>query len=129
MNIEKMFEQATRTKMRFPFKGKATIEDLWDLSLEDLDSIFKQLNAALKQTSEESLLNKKTKEDEVLVAKIEIIKYIVSVKQNEETERVDARVKKEKKDKILARIAELNDAEFQGKTKEDLLKELAELNQ
>lgn len=129
MNIEKMFEQATRTKMRFPFKGNATVEDLWDLSVENLDSIFKQLNAQRKQTSEESLLNKKTVEDDALIAKIDIIKYIVSVKQNEENDRVLAKENKDKKDKILARIAELNDVEFQGRTKEDLLKELAELNQ
>jgi hypothetical protein len=129
MSNEKMFEVAARTKMRFPFKGPSSVEDLWDLSVENLDVIFKQLNAQLKQSSEESLLNKRTSEDEALALKIDIVKYIVSVKQNEENERVQAKAKKEKKDKIIARIAELNDAEFNTRSKEDLIKELNDMDQ
>ena len=65
-----MFEFATRTKMRFPFKGMISVEDLWDLSVKELDSIFKTLNAQVKKSQEESLLATKTKEDEVLAAQI-----------------------------------------------------------
>ena len=54
--IMNIFERATRMSLRFNFKGLISVEDLWDLSLQDLDSIYKILNSKLKQSSEESLL-------------------------------------------------------------------------
>ena len=54
-----MFEVATRNKFRFPFKGLISVEDLWELSVDNLDSIFKSLNSEMKKTKEESLLSTK----------------------------------------------------------------------
>ena len=31
-----MFEVATRNKFRFPFKGLISVEDLWELSVDNL---------------------------------------------------------------------------------------------
>lgn len=44
-----MFEIALINKFRFPFKGLIATEDLFDLSVEDLDSIFKKLNSQIKK--------------------------------------------------------------------------------
>lgn len=44
MTVENIFEFATRNKVRFSFKGLISVEDLWDLSLTNLDSIYKELN-------------------------------------------------------------------------------------
>ena len=41
MELTNIFEAATRYKYRFPFKGMISVEDLWDLKLQDLDSVFK----------------------------------------------------------------------------------------
>jgi hypothetical protein len=106
--------------MRFPFKGSVSTEDLWDLSVENLDTIFKQLNVQVKRASEESLLNKKTQTDEALEIQIEIIKHIVGVKQAEEARRLQARAKREQKQKILAIMAEKQDADLQGKSLDEL---------
>ena len=53
METGKLFETATRNKMRFPFRGMISVEDLWDLKLQDLDSVFKLLNKEKKQSDEE----------------------------------------------------------------------------
>ena len=37
MRVENIFEYAVRNKVRFPFKGMISVEDLWDLSLTNLD--------------------------------------------------------------------------------------------
>ena len=123
-----MFENAVRSKFRFSYKGLVSVEDLWDLSLEDLDSVFKQLNSKVKQANEESLLNKKSAEDEVLESKIEIVKYIVGVKLAEDEARKLAKSKREQKQKILSIMAEKQDADLQGKSLEDLQKMLDDLD-
>ena len=84
MTTENMFEFAARNKLRFPFRGMVSTEDLFDLSVENLDSIFKTLNSQVKQANEESLLVTKTPEDETLTTMIEIVKYTVRVKLEEE---------------------------------------------
>jgi hypothetical protein len=101
MSNEKMFEIATRTKMRFPYKGLVSVEDLWDLSVENLDVIYKTLNSQLKQAQEGSLLNKRTKHDEEIDLQIEIIKHIVNVKLEDANARLKAKEQREKKQKIM----------------------------
>ena len=97
MEAGKLFETATRNKMRFPFRGMISVEDLWDLSLTNLDSVFKTLNAEAKKSEEESLLETKSKENEELSNKIEIVKYIVNIKLEEKKTRENARKNAEMK--------------------------------
>lgn len=128
MTNEKMFETAVRTKMRFPFKGLISVEDLWDLSVKDLDLIFKTLNSQLKQVKEESLLEIKTEQDKELDTKIEIIKYVVQVKQEEENKRLKAKEQKEKKQKIMEILANKQDQDLQNKSVEELKTMLNDLD-
>lgn len=128
MTNEKMFEVAVRTKMRFPFRGIISVEDVWDLNVKDLDSIFKTLNSQLKQVKEESLLETRTKEDQELDMKIEIIKYIVKVKLEEENIRLKAKEQKEKKQKIMEILSTKQDQDLQNKTVEELTNMLNELD-
>jgi polyphosphate kinase 2 (PPK2 family) len=124
---EKMFEVATRTKMRFPFKGQISVEDLWDLSVTNLDSVFKTLNAQVKQAKEESLLATKSQEDKLLEMQIEIVKYIVKVKQEEEIARLQAKELKEKKQKIMAVLSAKEDQALQNMSVEELKSMLGEI--
>lgn len=118
--MEKMFEIATRTKMRFPFRGQISVEDLWDLSVRDLDSIFKTLNAQVKKSQEESLLATKTKEDETLSIQIEIVKHIVKTKLDEAETAKHSKELKEKKQKIMEIIAAKQDESLHNASIEDL---------
>lgn len=127
MNTDNMFEIATRCKLRFPFKGMISVEDLWDLSLVNLDSIFKTLNSQKRQENEESLLVTKSKEDETLSVMIEIVKYIVSEKIAEDNAILIARERKEKKQKIMEIIASKQDADLQTKSIDELTSMINEL--
>mgnify|MGYP003493716625 FL=1 len=118
--MEKLFENATRGKYRFSFKGSITVEDLWDLSPQNLDTIYKSLTKELKQSQEESLLVKKTEVDAVLDDKINLVKYIVLTKLKEEDQRNKEREFKEKKQKILGLIADKQDNELQSKSIDEL---------
>jgi hypothetical protein len=122
-----IFEVASRNKFRFSFKGIISVEDLWDLQPRQLDSIFQTLNAELKLLKEESLLDTKTKQDKELDIKIEIIKYIVQIKLDEQTSRAEALERKEKKQKILEILSTKQDEDLKGKTPEELQKMLEEL--
>jgi hypothetical protein len=125
--MEKMFEVAVRNKYRFNFRGLISSEDLWDLSVKDLDSIFKELNHKLKEAKEESLLNTKSKEDKELDVKIEIVKYIVKTKLEEEELRNKAKQDKEKKQRILEIISNKQETELTNKSIEELTAMLNDL--
>lgn len=127
MVVENIFEYATRNKVRFSFRGLISVEDLWDLSLTNLDSIYKDLKKQSKQSEEESLLNIKTQEDELLSVQIEIVKYIVSVKLTEKEAREKASAKKAQKQKIMSIIAAKQDEALQNSSIDDLQKMLDEL--
>ena len=127
MDSDEMFIKAARKKMRFPYKGQATVEDLWDLPVTELDKIFKLLNAEAKKAKEESLLETKSEESEKLAVRIGIIKYIVSVKLEEKKEAELAKERKEQKQKIMEILASKQDEELKGKSVEELEKMLEEL--
>lgn len=128
MEAGKLFETATRNKMRFPFRGMISVEDLWDLSLTNLDLVFKTLNAEAKKSEEESLLETKSKENEELSNKIEIVKYIVNIKLEEKKTRENARKNAEMKQRLLEIKAKRQDAALENMSDEDLDKMLAELD-
>lgn len=121
-----MFEMASRMKFRFPFKGMISTEDLWDLSLEQLNSVFVTLNEETKQRQVESLLDH-VEEDTELEAKLEIVKHVFKVKKYEAAARAAAAVKAEKKQKILEVLAKKQDESLQNMSEEDLLKMLNEI--
>ena len=120
MEANKMFEVAVRNKFRFPFKGVISVEDLWDLSVQQLDSIFKTLKSQEQKAQEESLLDTRTPEDEALKTKIEIIRYIVTVKLDEAKQAERAKENHDQKQKILGILAEKQDADLRNKTPEEL---------
>lgn len=128
MSMDNMFELASRSKTRFPYKGQISVEDLWDLPVEALDSIYKTLNAKVKQSNEESLLAKPTKQDAELTMQIEIVKRIVAVKQEEAALRLKAKEQREKKQRLMEILANKQDAELQNKSAEEIQKMLAELD-
>ena len=123
-----LFEIATRNRYRFNYKGVMTVEDLWSLRVEDLDAIFKMLNRQKKTANEDSLLAIKSVEDRDLANKIDIVKYVASVKLAEAADRVSAAEKKAQRDKILEIVAKKKDKALEDMDVDQLMKKLEELN-
>ena len=127
MTVENIFEYATREALRFPYKGMQSVEDLWQLSVKELDSIYKTLNKQVKQSEGESLLSTKASVDTELEVQIAIVKHIVSVKLAEKEAAEKASAKKAQKQKIMSIIATKQDEALQNSSIDDLKKMLDEL--
>lgn len=115
-----LFKIAAKRKYRFNFKGVLSVEDLWDLSVENLDSIYKTLKSKQKDAEGESLLNTVSKEDKELNNKIEIIKIIVADKLAAAEKAKKALAQKQQNQRILEIIADKKDAELKEKSLEEL---------
>lgn len=122
-----MFEQAVRMKLRFPYKGLCDVEDLWDLKVTELDSIYKVLNAQLKSAKEESLLATRTIADKQLMLQVEIVKHIVEVKVQEAEAKKTAVEKAQTKRRLTEILATKQDAALMEKTPEELQTMIGEL--
>jgi len=122
-----IFKMAVEQKLRFPFKGLVTVEDLYDLLPSQLDSIYKTLNKEVKTANEDSLLDTKTKADSLLDLQIEIVKDVFTQKQQEVNDRLLAKEKREEKQRLLQLLAKKEEEEMQGLSKEEILKKLEEL--
>jgi hypothetical protein len=125
--MEDMFVLASRMKLRFPYKGIVSVEDLWDLPVQELDRIFKALNAKLKTEKEDSLLGPKEKSATDLELQVAIIRYIVGVKLNEMAIRKAEVERAGKKQKILAIMSEKQDMDLKAKSLDELTKMLEDL--
>lgn len=122
-----IFEYAAKNKLRFPFRGSITTEDLYDLSPANLDSIYKTLSREAKKNEEESLLADKSANDVQLGVKIDIIKYIVSEKLAANERMKKAAATKLQADKIRAVLAKKQDAALENMSQEELQKMLEDL--
>lgn len=121
-----LFEIASKKKYRFPYKGMISTEDLWDLSPDQLDLVYKTLNKNVKAQGEESLLAESSV-DENLANMIEIVKHIFAVKQDEIKARQEAAENARKRKRILEVIAQKQDEALHDLSEADLQKMLEEL--
>ena len=113
--------ECLKNKFRFEFKGLISTEDLFDLTLADLDAIYKSLKKEEKDLQGDSLLdndeNPKVREVEV---KIEIVKAIFEMKKAEIARAERALANKAQKDKILAIIEDKENQELSEKSIDEL---------
>lgn len=115
-----LFKIAAKKKYRFNYKGLITVEDLWDLPVEELDKIYKNLKIQQKNNSEESLLQTVSKEDKELNNKIDIIKTIVNDKLVAMDRALKIAEKKLQNQRILEIMADKQDAALKEKSIDEL---------
>lgn len=120
-----IFEQATRSKMRVQtIKGNLSVEQLWDLPVNVLDSIYGDLDDLKDKSSKKSLLKEKSSADTELDLQLAVIKYIVEVKVTEQEAARTATEKKQHNQRILQLIQQKKNEELAGKSVEELEKML-----
>ena len=90
-----IFEYAAKNKLRFATeRGLVTAEDLFDIKLSNqagpsLDKIAISLDEELSKT-EKSFVKKVTPQNKELQIKLDIVKHVISVKQDQEEAKVAA---------------------------------------
>lgn len=123
-----MFEQASRVKLKFKLNnGIANVDDLWDLSLESLDSLARQLNKTIKDEEDISFIKEKSSANKLTELRFEIVKHVIAVKLAEKEKAKDSAAKSERKQAILKILSDKEYQSLQATSKEDLLKELESL--
>jgi len=125
-SMDMMFEKASKIKLRFPFKGAISVEDLWDLSDKELDTIYRVVSKELKSLADDSLLEKKSG-GSILELQVGIIKHIYTAKQEEIARKTKASAKREQIRQLRDIIAQKENTALSETSLEDLKKMLAEL--
>jgi len=116
-----LFEIATRKKFRYPYNGMISTEDLWDLPVEKLDTIYKKLTKEKKNDEEDSLLTLKKKNND-LEDCIEIVKSVVAYKLNAAEEAMKKAEARQKNQRIMELIAKKQDEKLESLPIEELEK-------
>ena len=122
-----MFEKAVRKKLRFDYKGKSSIEDLWDLPPGELDGIYTKLRTQQNATKADSLMAKSSINTK-LQLQIDLVKHIFGVKEAEEGAKKTRADNKLRKEKIATILAEKKDDSLRGMSEDQLQKALDDLN-
>jgi len=123
-----MFEKAARQKIRIPCeKGWLYVEDLFDLSLRELDKIYKILNAQLKVAKEDSLLDVKDTSTSKLELQVDLVKYVFGVKKSEEAAIATRIANKQKKEFLMTVLEEQQKDEIKKMSSDDIKKMIEEL--
>ena len=119
------FKQASKQKLRFQTaKGLLSVEQLWDLSLSDLDSLAVSLREAYENSKGKSFLTKRTTKDATIKLQFDVVLDILQTKVEESELLREAKENKENNEKILNLISEKKDEELKGKSLKELQKML-----
>ena len=122
------FMKATKLKLRFPgFLGNLSTEDLWDLTLQELNSMAISLRKKIKESEEGSFLDEISNEDSVFKLRFDIVVYIIEAKKEERKEAKEYVKKKFEREQLLSILAEKQNESLKSLTEEELKERLEEL--
>jgi hypothetical protein len=129
-----IFVTASRKKFRFTSeRGELNTENLWDLPLTskngfNLNSVAIAVHTEMKGLSEESFVEVSTNpRRKDLEDMLEIVKYVIAVKQNEAKLATERVVKQELKRKLQGAIEAKEGEALSGASLDDLKAQLAAL--
>lgn len=115
------FKLATKHRLRIQTnKGLLSAEQLWDLSLEDLDTLAVALEAEYKESGKKSFLVKKTEKDKIAKLKFDLVLEVLNTKSEEAQEATEKAEIKAHNEKIIGLIAEKRDEALSKKSIKEL---------
>lgn len=130
-----MFEYATRVKLRFASpKGELSVEQLWDVPLRggdfNLDVVGKTIIRTLKTMTEESLVEtKKTAAQSRLEVSLDIVKFVIEFRLDEEKAAAQRAENRLQKEKLLKVLAEKQEGKLSALSERELQKQIAALEE
>jgi len=111
------FKLASQQKLRFQTnKGLLSVEQLWDLSLEDLDTLAISLETEHKESGKKSFLVKTSAKNKITKLRFDVVLDVLNTKVEEMQAVQEAAEIKEHNKKIIALIAEKQDEALKGKS-------------
>lgn len=115
------FKLASQQKLRFQTnKGLLSNEQLWDLSITDLDVLAVSLDDEHKQSGKKSFLVKTSVKDKTAKLRFDIVLDILNTKVEEMQAASEAAEIKEHNKKIITLISEKQDESLKGKSVKQL---------
>ncbi len=124
------FEKASKLRLRLEVPnrgGNASVEDLWDMKVEELDTLYQGLKLEFKDTKAGSLLKKKSVGDKVIELRMDVVKHIVEVKLEEAEASQSKEQKAKDKQKLMAIISMKEDDELKSESIKELKDRLNKL--
>lgn len=117
------FKEASKQKLRIQTnKGLLSPEQLWDLSLSELDTIAVSLEQEYKESGKKSFLVAKSAKDRIAKLKFEIVIEVLNTKLEESETLREAKEVKEHNSKIYSLIAEKEEDQLKTKSVKELEK-------
>lgn len=124
-----LFQQASRRKLRFDSSiGQLSTEQLWELTLPQLNELAISLNRKVKDVSTESFIQTETKVPKELSLRFEIVKAIIAIKLEEAEKAKKSAERKIERDKLLNALANKQDEKINRMSIKALEKELDALD-
>lgn len=115
------FKSATQQKLRFQTsKGLLSTEQLWDLSLTDLDTLAVSLESEYKDSGKKSFLVTKSAKDKTAKLKFDVVVDVLTTKVEEAQQATEKAENKAHNEKILNLIAEKKDDALSKKSVKEL---------
>jgi len=120
-----MYKDASKQGLRFNTQyGSLSVEQLWDVSVNDLDTLAVELEQEYKNSKGKSFIVKKTTKDKTIKLRFDIVLDVLTTKVEEADALRDAAGIKEHNQKILSLIASKQDESLSNLSIEELEKQL-----
>jgi hypothetical protein len=123
---DNIFVNALAQKLRFPFKGSISTEDLFSLGPTDLDALYKNLKKDSDNLSGTGLIKRANPAAKTLDLQLAVVKEVFDYRQAEINAKKAATAARQQNAYIRELIAEKQNEALKGKSIEELEKMLTE---
>ena len=116
-----MYKTAAKQKLRIAtVKGALSVEQLWDLSLTEIDALAVSLEKEHQESGKKSFLTSRSEKDKTVKLKFDIVLDILNTKVDEAEVLQQKKARKERNQKILSLIEEKKDETSKSKSVKQL---------